>query len=246
MVLKASQGQINVELKKPGNSEKLYANLYVNDFGKTDLNLNLSQPVGKKWSTSLLLHDDFLTNKNLDFNHDGFRDLPTGNLFTAINRWSFDNTKGLMSQFGVKFLNDQRTGGQLDYDASKDRFTTNNYGLEINTKRIEGFGKIGYVFPQKKYKSIGLQLSAFDHKQNSYLALQVTMRTSRISIPISFINPLFIRPFTNSGPGLVFCMINMTNCLTARIIIAPKSCRVPFFEYTFTPTTTFDIVAGHS
>ncbi len=53
-------GQINVELKKPMNSEKLYANVYLNDFGKTDLNLNLSQKIGKKWSTTLLLHDDFL------------------------------------------------------------------------------------------------------------------------------------------------------------------------------------------
>ncbi|MEJ7677263.1 MAG: hypothetical protein WKG06_05195 [Segetibacter sp.] len=53
-------GQINVELKKPMNSEKLYANVYVNDFGKTDLNLNLTQKIGKKWATALLLHDDFL------------------------------------------------------------------------------------------------------------------------------------------------------------------------------------------
>jgi hypothetical protein len=161
-------GQINVELKKPVNSERLYANVYANDFGKTDLNLNLSQPVGKKWSTALLLHDDFLNNHKLDFNDDGFRDLPTGNLFSAVNRWSFDNAKGLMSQFGIKILNDQRTGGEVNYDASSDKFTTNNYGLEINTKRLEGFGKIGYVFPQKRYKSIGLQLSGFDHKQNSY------------------------------------------------------------------------------
>ena len=54
-----------------------------NSFGKTDLNLNLSQKLGQKWSTEILLHNDFLHNKNLDFNKDGFRDLPTGNLFTG-------------------------------------------------------------------------------------------------------------------------------------------------------------------
>src|SRR5678810_520029 len=36
-------GQINVELKKPATAEKLFANVYLNDFGKTDLNLNYSQ-----------------------------------------------------------------------------------------------------------------------------------------------------------------------------------------------------------
>ncbi len=89
-----------------------------------------------------MLHDDFFNNKKLDFNKDGFRDLPTGNLFSAINRWSYDNSKGLISQFGIKYLDDKRTGGQVDYNASSDKFTTNNYGLEINTKRVEGFAKI--------------------------------------------------------------------------------------------------------
>src|SRR6185312_2751762 len=35
-------GQINVELKNPATAEKLYANGYVNDMGKTDFNLNLA------------------------------------------------------------------------------------------------------------------------------------------------------------------------------------------------------------
>src|SRR4029077_17572563 len=74
-------------------------------------------------------------------------------------------------QLGIKYSDDQRTGGQVNYNAANDKFTTNNYGLEINTKRIEGFAKLGYVFPQKKYKSIGLQLSAFDNKQDSYFGM---------------------------------------------------------------------------
>ncbi|MGB3153208.1 MAG: carboxypeptidase-like regulatory domain-containing protein, partial [Chitinophagaceae bacterium] len=74
-------GQINIELKKPEKAEQLYANVYINDMGKTDLNLILTQKIGKKWSTALLLHDNFLYNKTVDFNKDGFRDLPTGNQF---------------------------------------------------------------------------------------------------------------------------------------------------------------------
>ncbi len=237
-------GQINVELKKPMNSEKLYANVYVNDFGKTDINLNVSQKLGKKWSTALLLHDDFLTNKKLDFNHDGFRDLPTGNLFSVFNRWSFDNSKGLMSQFGIKALYDERTGGQINYDASTDKFTTNNYGLAINTKRIEGFGKLGYVFPQKKYKSIGLQLSAFDHKQDSYFGF-----TTYNAHQQNFYSNLIYQSIINTTihkfrTGLSFVydkyneQFNTTNY--NRTEITPGA----FFEYTYTPSAKFDLVAG--
>lgn len=124
-------GQINVELKKPVSSERLYANIYANDFGRTDINLNLTQKLGTNWSTTLLLHDDYFNNKKLDFNKDGFRDLPTGNLFSGVNRWSYDNSKGFMTQFGVKFLDDKRTGGQLDYDAAKDQFTTNTMAWKL-------------------------------------------------------------------------------------------------------------------
>ncbi len=91
-------GQINVELKAPENSEKLYLNGYVNDMGRSDINLNLSQRINSKWSTGLLLHDDFLNNK-VDENKDGFRDLPTGNLFSAVNKWSLFQRQRIGSSF---------------------------------------------------------------------------------------------------------------------------------------------------
>ena len=162
-------GQINVELKKPATSDKLYLNGYINTMGKTDFNLNLTQHLGKKWATTFLLHDDFLTSKQ-DFNKDGFRDLPTGNLFSGINRWQYVGTDGVMAQFGVKVLVDDKTGGEVDFDPEH-KLTTMHYGLGINTERYEAFGKIAYVFPEKKYQSIGLQVSAFDHKQDSYFGL---------------------------------------------------------------------------
>ncbi|PWT78503.1 MAG: TonB-dependent receptor, partial [Bacteroidetes bacterium] len=59
-------GQINIELKKPATCEKLFANVYTNSFGKTDLNLNFSQKIGKNWATEVLTHNDFLYNHNLD------------------------------------------------------------------------------------------------------------------------------------------------------------------------------------
>ena len=237
-------GQINVELKKPATSEKLFANAYINGFGKTDLNLNLAQKLNEKWSTALLLHDDFLTNKTIDFNHDGFRDLPTGNLFAAENRWSFDNAKGLMAQFGIKYLNDDRTGGEVNYNASSDKFTTNYYGLGINTKRIEGFGKLGYVFPQKKYKSIGLQLSAFDHKQDSYFGF-----TTYNAHQQNFYSNLIYQSIINTTihkfrTGLSFLYDNYDEVLNSTTYKRTEIVPGAFFEYTWSPSTKFDVVAG--
>ena len=237
-------GQINVELKKPENSEKLYANVYVNDFGKTDLNLNLSQKIGKKWSTGLLLHDDFLTNKQLDFNKDGFRDLPTGNQLSLINRWKYDDGKGFLTQFGVKVLNDRRTGGEVSYNPNTDKSTTNKYGLGINTDRYEAFAKIGYVFTEKKYKSIGLQLSAIDHKQNSYFGL-TTYDAKQKNLYANLIYQSIINSTIHKFRTGISFLYDQYNEAFKTINYNRKEI-VPgaFFEYTFTPTEKFSLIAG--
>ncbi len=237
-------GQINVELKKPENSEKLYANAYINDFGKTDLNLNLSKKIGKNWTTGLLLHDDFLTNKQLDFNKDGFRDLPTGNQFSLINRWKYDNGKGFLTQFGIKVLNDNRTGGEVVYNPDTDKNTTNKYGLGINTDRFEAFAKIGYVFSQKKYKSIGLQFSAISHKQNSYFGL-TTYNAKQQNFYANLIYQSIIKTTAHkfrTGFSFLHDQYNedFKNINYKRIETVPGA----FFEYTYTPTEKVSLVAG--
>ncbi len=161
-------GQINIELKKPHNSEKLFLNAYANNMGRTDINLNLAHHLNEKWSVGLLLHDNFMYNKKMNFSDNGFRDIPVGNLFSGINRWHYENGKGVIAQFGVKFLHDDRIGGQVDFNENTDKFGQNRYGLGFNNQRIEGFGKLGYVFADNKHRSIGLQLSASRYKQESF------------------------------------------------------------------------------
>lgn len=237
-------GQINVELKKPENSEKLLANIYINDFGKTDLNLNLSTKLNKKWSTGLLLHDNFLNNNTIDFNKDGFRDLPTGNQFSMVNRYKFDNSKGLLTQFGIKIMKEDRIGGQVAFDAAKDKNTTNQYGVGINTERYEAFGKIGYVFPQKVYKSIGLQIAAINHTQASYFGL-----TNYNAKQQSFYSNLIYQSIIGTTAhkfrtGLSFQYdkynedFKLINYQRTEIVLGG------FFEYTFTPSEKFGAVAG--
>lgn len=237
-------GQINVELKKTESSEKLFGNAYINDFGKTDLNLNLSKKIGKKWSTVLLLHDDFLTNKNLDFNNDGFRDLPTGNQFSLINRWKYDDGKGFLTQFGVKVLNDQRIGGELSFDPNTDKNTTNKYGLGINTERYEIFAKIGYVFPEKKYKSIGLQLSAIDHTLDSYFGL-TTYNAKQQALYANLIYQSIINTTAQKfRAGISFSYDKYHEDFKNTIYKRTEAVPGAFFEYTYTPSDKVNVVAG--
>ena len=237
-------GQINVELKKPENSEKLFANVYINDFGKTDLNLNLATNIGKKWSTGLLLHDDFLTNKNIDFNKDGFRDQPTGNQFGLINRWKYDDGKGFQSQFGVKILNDQKTGGEVDYDPDSHKNTTSKYGLGINTERYEIFAKTGFVFAEKKYKSIGLQLSAINHQQDSYFGL-TTYNAKQQNFYANLIYQSIINNTAHKfRTGLSFLYDKYNEDFNTNNYKRTEKVPGAFFEYTYTPNDKLSLITG--
>jgi outer membrane receptor for ferrienterochelin and colicins len=236
-------GQINVELKKPETSEKLLGNIYVNDQGKTDLNLNLATKLNTNWSTALLLHDNF-ANKVVDMNMDGFKDLPTGNTVSIVNRYKYDNSKGLLAQFGVKVFEDRKLGGQNTYNSNKDQFSQNAYGISINTKRYELFGKLGYVFPQQKFKSIGLQLSAINFNQSSsfgytnYTGKQQSFYTNLIyqSIISSTIHKF------RTGLSFQYDKYKEGYKLSnfERKEIVPGS----FFEYTYTPNDKWSMVAG--
>jgi len=237
-------GQINIEEKKPETAEKLYANVYVNDQGKTDLNVNLAHKINNHWSTALLVHDDFLQNKNLDENRDGFRDLPSGNQFTLLNRWKYDNNKGLLAQFGFKMLKDDNTGGQTDFNPSTDKFTTNHYGVGLSTERYEAFGKLGYVFPQKKYKSIGLQLAAFTDDQNDYFGL-----TAYNAKQQNFYGNLIYQSIIGNTnhkfrTGFSFVYDNYNETFNTVNYKRNEIVSGAFFEYTWDASTKFNVVAG--
>ncbi|MFL5773206.1 MAG: TonB-dependent receptor domain-containing protein, partial [Flavisolibacter sp.] len=236
-------GQINVELKKPRESEKLYLNGYVNSMGKTDVNVNLAQKINSKWSTGLLLHDDFLFSKQ-DFNKDGFRDLPTGNQFNGIHRWDYIGNNGLMSELGIKVLFDDRTGGQVDFNPSEDKLSTNHYGLGIKTKRYEAFAKIGYVYPEKLHKSIGLQVSAFDHDQDSYFGL-----TGYQAHQKNFYSNLIYQTRLGNEKhqlktGLSFLHDQYKEHLDVSTFDRTENVPGAFTEYIFSPNEKFDIVSG--
>lgn len=237
-------GQINVELKKPENSEKLYFNAYANNMGRTDVNLNLTHKFNERWSGGLLLHDNFMYNRHMNFSNNGFRDIPVGNLFSGINRWKYENGKGFILQFGFKFLSDDRTGGEIDFTPATDRLTINRYGIGFDIDRYEAFAKIGYVFPENTHRSIGLQLSGSVYNQQSYFGLRTydaEQRSGYANLIYQSIIGTVVHKY-RTGLSMQYDRYKelYVDQRFARTEVVPGG----FFEYTYSPSEKFDAVAG--
>ncbi|GAA3647880.1 TonB-dependent receptor plug domain-containing protein [Flavivirga jejuensis] len=164
-------GQINAELVKPLTDNKLFVNLYGASSERFELNTHVNTKVNDRWSTGLYLHGNMHNNEH-DVNDDGFLDMPKYNQINVMNRWQYTNAeKGFVSFINLKFLNDEKETGELDFDPSTDKLTTNAWGSEIDTRRYEVSAKLGYVNPEIPYQSLGVQTAFSSHKQDAYFGL---------------------------------------------------------------------------
>ena len=147
-------GLVNLELKKPDEMEKIYLNVYQNIFGRSEFNFNKGIILNPKWSTGFLAHVSS-TYGNIDRNKDAFRDLPTGDNTAFMNRWAYKGKK-MEAQFGINFYRDRKVGGQTSFFRNKEnQVDTVNYGVLINSKHIDIYGKTGF-FGKRPMQSLGI------------------------------------------------------------------------------------------
>jgi outer membrane receptor protein involved in Fe transport len=134
-------GQINVEYKKPAKSELFYLNGFLSNAGRQELNANGSIILSDKLSTMIMAHAE---NQNgmKDKNEDGFRDEPDVKQYHFFNRWDYLSDKGDI-RFGIKYLEEERVGGQLSYTPGSEDTWSDGFGILINTKRFDVFSKTG-------------------------------------------------------------------------------------------------------
>lgn len=166
-------GQINTELVKPLTDTPIFINGYANLNGRLELNTHINQKLSDKWSTGVYLHGNARTAK-VDNNEDGFLDVPLGAQINIQNRWQYQNPEtGWVSFITLRFLNDDKQVGQADFNPDTDKFTTNAWGSEIDTRRFDSSLKLGYVFPELPFQSFGFQASYSNHQQDSYYGFNV-------------------------------------------------------------------------
>ena len=140
-------GQINFELAKPWEDDKIFLNTYVNSFGRVETNLHLNYPISDKWSMGVLLHGSGNRNQ-ADTNDDLFLDTPQKTTLNGLYRL-FYRGKFLRSQLNVQYINGNTHSGQVDMDVD------NPYLVNMDHERLDIFGKVGYVGFEDPNKSIG-------------------------------------------------------------------------------------------
>ncbi len=178
-------GQISLEPKMPDHTDRVLLNVYMNNFMEKHFNLNYDAPVGssKKWSTLLALHTVQPANK-FDRDDDTFLDLPLLSRYMIYNRWKYGNEqlKGIYSHIGLRFLNEQRIGGQTLFNPHDENANTSVYGQTINYTQPELYTKTGYRLNDNH--AITFMASSFYQNQNSsfgtvkYIAEQVNIYTN--------------------------------------------------------------------
>jgi len=165
-------GQINFELKKPNHKDKFFFNLYGSENGRWEFNADFNKKISEHLGVDLLLHTNLLQTKN-DHNSDGFLDEPMGNQINILNRWNYDNPhKNYHTSLIWRYLKDDRQAGQLAFDPDIHQFTTQFWGSESDVEKWDIYYKIGKVYPDLPYKSMGFQVNYSYHKQDAYYGLK--------------------------------------------------------------------------
>lgn len=165
----AIAGQISVDYKKP-LKEKFFVNAYGSSEGMLEFNMNGGVKLNDKWSTALLVHGDWF-NKAHDANHDSFLDMPKKTQYNVMNRWAYKDDTWFL-QFGAKFLDEDRLGGQHGFEKGMERTADGLYGINIDTRRYEAFMKLGYLMPQYENTSMALLANYTNHDQESFYGLK--------------------------------------------------------------------------
>ena len=177
----AISGQINVELLKPQTQNPLSVNLMFNSELMAEANIEGGWQIPLKGHehehehhhehgehcdheslyTGILAHytGSYMT---MDENKDGFADMPLVQNANLANRWFYKHGDYTFQAF-VRGLYDRRRGGQNVHHNT----VASPYLINLNTWRVEGFLKNGYVYDDESGSSIALITAVSYHNLNN-------------------------------------------------------------------------------
>ena len=183
----AISGQINVELLKPQTQNPLSLNLMVNSELMAEANIEGGWQIPLKEEehthhhhvgeadehehchheslyTGLMAHygGSFMA---MDENHDGFADMPKVQNANLANRWFYKHGDYTLIAF-ARGLYDRRRGGQ-NVHHNPSPATGNPYLINLNTYRVEGFIKNGYVYDDESGSSVAVITAVSYHNLNN-------------------------------------------------------------------------------
>jgi outer membrane receptor for ferrienterochelin and colicin len=237
-------GQINTELIKPLNDIPFFLNAYGSTDSRFELNTHFNKIISDKWASSLFVHGNARVAKN-DMNHDHFLDNPLGKQFNIANRWQYANPEtGWVSFLNARFMRDEKQTGEFDFNPDKDKLTTNHWGSEINTERFDFSSKVGYIFKDMPYQSIGFQNAFSSHNQQSYFGLnQYDIKQQSYYSNLIF-NSIINNTMHKFATGLNFSYDNYAEFVNRNDVSRIDTSVGAFFEYTFDSNDKWSYILG--
>lgn len=166
-------GQINTELIKNSKTPETSLNLFADFNGRAEANVTHVAAINDKWSQTFLLHGNG-TFGDTDMNDDNFLDRPKGTQINAAYLLNYNDLErsGFGSHFGINFIKDERTAGQIGFDKKLPQSEQSLYGVGIDISRFQVWNKTGYVFKGKPYQSLGWMNQYVYHQQDSFFGLR--------------------------------------------------------------------------
>ena len=184
----ATSGQINVELLKPQTQNPLSVNLMVNSETMVEANIMGGWKIRTKEEegehhheegehchheslyTGLLAHygGSYMA---MDGNHDSFADMPKVQNANLANRWFYMHGDYTFQAF-VRGLFDRRRGGQVRMKEENERTKEEPYLINLDTWRVEGFLKNGYVFDDESGSSVAVIAAVSYHDLDNHYGLR--------------------------------------------------------------------------
>jgi outer membrane receptor protein involved in Fe transport len=233
-------GQINVELRKPTDEDKLHVNGFFNESTRSELNVFARTNVSPKFKTAIMGHYS-VRPKEHDRNRDGFLDMPTGSLLTLANKWDYQNSNsGIEGKLNVQYVQDKKEGGEVDHGMDANPL----YRTKIEADRLQAYAKVGYVFANKRYNSIGSQWGFTQHNQNALIGPSIydARQTSLYG------NWLYQSIFSDTRhkyvTGFSFRYEDYNQSYLGEAYDFKEIVPGAFFEYTYTPDDRITVVAG--
>jgi len=237
-------GQINAELVKPFSDNKFFLNTYSSLNGRLELNTHFNRRVSEKWQSGLYIHGNYRGEK-FDKNDDNFLDAPLANQINVMNRWQYtDAQNGWVSFINIRFLNDEKQTGEINFNPTLDKGNTNSWGSEIDTKRFETSLKLGYVFPEIPYQSVGLQLAYSNHQQDSYFGLNVYDIKHESLYSNLLFNSIIGDTRSKFKTGINFTYDKYNELVNTTNYKRKENSLGVFFEYAFDNLEDFSLTAG--
>ena len=158
----AMGGIINIITKDVERAPQFSADFFTTSWLEYNTDFSTKFKFGK--ASSLLGINYFQYINKVDNNDDNFTDLTLQDRISIFNKWNFNRKENRKAGIGLRYVYEDRWGGELEFDKRTDRGSDEVYGESVFTSRFEAVGN--YQLPLKE--RIYTQFSYNYHDQDSW------------------------------------------------------------------------------